>query len=182
MGYPVSDEYWGKIKPIFDELTELKGMKARWSGIDRKNERFYVPSLNAFLDELARIYKAHSDDVPAKLMQYMLGRYDFYKVITHTKDRTTEVKPFNIYGTLGKSTKNRKVLSKVSVLKMPTKIISMGFKKNSDTTVEIYFDEGWALSLRIHSADTFVESSLKFDIQLLGVPTNMGTRIEAWEM
>lgn len=181
LGYPVSAEYWKKITPIFDELTKLKKLKARWGGIDKKNERFYVPPLNAFLEELEKIYKAHSDDVPEKLMQYMLGRYDFYKVITHTKDKTTEVKPFNIYGTLGKSTKYRKVLSRVSLLKMPTKIISMGFKKDSETTVEIYLNEGWAMSLRIHSADTFVESSLKFDIQLIGVPTNMGTRIEAWE-
>ena len=33
----------------FDELDELKIKKARWAGIDKKDERFYKPLLNAFL-------------------------------------------------------------------------------------------------------------------------------------
>lgn len=181
LGYNVSQDYWNKVKVLFDELDELKLKKARWAGIEKKDTRFYVPILRYFLDEIQKIYSEHKNDVPKKLMQYLLGRYDFYKIITHTSDRTTEVKPFNIYGTLGQSTKNKKVLSKVNVLKMPTKILSMEFKENSKTTVLIYMDEGWALSLRIHNASEWVEPSLKFDVQLIGVPSNMGTRIESWE-
>ena len=179
LDYPVSENYKNTIAPLFDELDELKNKQARWAGIERKNERFYVPLLKAFLDELSLLNKLHSD-VPEKLLNYLLGRNDFYKVIKHTKERTTEVKPFNIYGTLGLSTRVQKEMYKITRLKMPTEILKMDFKKNSTTTIQIICDNGWNLSLRIHSADKTVESSLKFDIQLEGVPSNLGSRIEAW--
>ncbi len=129
---------------------------------------------------MKRLYENHSKDIPENLLHYLLGLNDFYKVIAHTKDKTTEVKPFNMYGTLGISTKIQKTQYKISELKMPTEIFAMDFKKDSSTTVKIYCDGGWALSLRIHNASEWVEPSLKFDIQLEGVPANMGTRIEPW--
>ena len=179
LGYPVSEEYKNTITPLFNELDELKTKKARWAGIDKKDERFYIPLLNAFLKELSELNKLHTD-VPEKLLNYLLGRNDFYKVIKHTKERTTEVKPFNIYGTLGLSTKVQKEMYKINRLKMPTEILKMDFKKDSTNTIQIICDNGWTLSLRIHSASNWVEPSLKFDIQLVGVPNNLGSRIEAW--
>ena len=180
LGFPVSQSYHDRIKPIFDELDELKSKKARWAGIDKKDERFYKTLLDAFLTEMNTLYENHSVEVPKNLLCYLLGRNDFYKVIAHTKDKTTEVKPFNMYGTLGLSTKVQKTQYKIATLKMPTQILSMGFKKDSMNTILIHCDNGWALSLRIHNASEWVEPSLKFDIQLVGVPVNMGTRIEAW--
>lgn len=180
LGFPVSQKYNDSIKPIFDELDELKSKKARWAGIDKKDERFYKTLLDAFLAEMNDLYARHSAEIPENLLRYLLGRNDFYKVIAHTKDRTTEVKPFNMYGTLGLSTKIQKTQYKISQLKMPEQILSMAFKKDSLNTILIHCDNGWALSLRIHNASEWVEPSLKFDIQLVGVPVNMGTRIEAW--
>ena len=179
LGYPVSENYKNIISPLFDELDELKSIKARWAGIDKKDERFYIPLLKAFLEELSALNELHSD-VPEKLLNYLLGRNDFYKVIKHTKERTTEVKPFNIYGTLGLSTKVQKEMYKITRLKMPTEILKMDFKKDSTNTIQIICDNGWTLSLRIHNASEWVEPSLKFDIQLVGVPNNLGSRIEAW--
>ena len=69
---------------------------------------------------------------------------------------------------------------KINRLKMPTEILKMDFKKDSTNTIQIICDNGWTLSLRIHSASNWVEPSLKFDIQLVGVPNNLGSRIEAW--
>lgn len=180
LGFPVSQKYRNEINPIFDELDELKEKKARWAGIDKKDERFYKTILDAFLSEMNSLYSDHSKEVPENLLKYLLGRNDFYKVIAHTNDRTTEVKPFNMYGSLGLSTKIQKTQYKISTLKMPTQILSMAFKKDSLNTILIHCDNGWALSLRIHNASEWVEPSLKFDIQLVGVPVNMGTRIDAW--
>lgn len=179
LGYPVSENYKNTINPLFDELDELKTKKVRWAGIEKKEERYYIPLLKAFLEELSNLDNAHLD-VPEKLLNYLLGRNDFYKVIKHTKERTTEVKPFNIYGTLGLSTKVKKEMYKITRLKMPTEILNMDFKKGSTNTVQIICDNGWTLSLRIHNASEWVEPSLKFDIQLVGVPNNLGSRIEAW--
>lgn len=179
LGYPVSKNYKIMINPLFDKLDELKNKKVRWDEVDNKNEYFYTPLLKAFLSELEALNLSHPD-VPEKLLNYLLGRNDFYKIIKHTDDRITEVKAFNIYGTLGLSTKVQKEMCKISRLKMPTEILKMDFKKNSSTTIQIVCDNGWALSLRIHNASKWVEPSLKFDIQLIGVPNNMGSVIEAW--
>ncbi|MBR2362235.1 MAG: HaeIII family restriction endonuclease [Spirochaetaceae bacterium] len=37
----------------------------------------------------------------------------------------------------------------------------------------------WALSLSIHNASGWVEPSLKFDIQLIGVPNNLSSQIKS---
>ena len=34
-------------------------------------------------------------------------------------------------------------------------------------------DEGWQFSFRIHNASTYVENSLKFDIQIVGMPASI---------
>jgi len=179
-GHPVSDNYKTTINPIFDELDELRNKKARWAGIEKKDERFYKTILDAFLTELRTLYSKYQSDVPEKLLTYLLGRFDFYKIVAQTNNKTTEVKPFNMYGTLGISTSQKKPLYKIGLLKMPTKILEMNFKTNSLNTIIINFDNGWCLSFRIHNASEWVEPSLKFDIQLIGVPANMSTRIEPW--
>ena len=38
------------------------------------------------------------------------------------------------------------------------------------------FDNGWQFSFRIHNASTFVEPSLKFDIQLIGIPIEVDVK------
>lgn len=46
----------------------------------------------------------------------------------------------------------------------------MEYKLGSKNTLELYLDGGWKFSFRIHNALTKVESSLKFDIQIIGMP------------
>ena len=50
----------------------------------------------------------------------------------------------------------------------------------SQTTIHIVCDQGWEISARIHSARTRVETSLKFDINLIGVPPNLYSQHGAW--
>lgn len=180
-GYPVSEKYREAINPIFDELDNLKKEKKRWSEIEQKEERFYKPLLDAFLSEMKNLYTEHYEDLPKSLLQYLLGRKDFYKLIAHSSSKTTEIKAFNIYNTLGMATKSKKSQSKVATLKLPTEILGMNFKKDSNNTLLIYFDNGWSISLRIHNASEYIEPSLKFDVQLVGVPTNMLSRVESWK-
>ena len=40
-----------------------------------------------------------------------------------------------------------------------------------NNTVELYMDGGWQFTFRIHNAATKVEPSLKFDVQIVGMPT-----------
>ena len=54
-----------------------------------------------------------------------------------------------------------------------TRIVSLEYKPDSKNTLELYLDGGWQFSFRIYNASTKVESSLKFDIQIIGMPTTI---------
>ena len=59
------------------------------------------------------------------------------------------------------------------IASLPTRIVSLEFKPWSKNTLELYLDQGWQFSFRIHNAATDVEPSLKFDIQIIGMPTTI---------
>ncbi len=45
---------------------------------------------------------------------------------------------------------------------------------------EVVCDEGWQISMRIHSASSRVEPSLKFDVRLVSFPSSVFTQTEPW--
>lgn len=186
LGVPCSKEYFDKIIPIFEELREIRdksrenGSPALWNDIEGKAEKYYVPVLRAFMDELLKI-NSENDNIPEKLIRYLLGRHDFYKVITDDRNRTTRVEAINIAGTLNQSSGSKKAITKVPILKMPTQFYHIGFKNGSDNTIEVVCDEGWQISMRIHSASSKIEPSLKFDVKLISLPSSVHTQVEPWE-
>ncbi len=183
---PCSKEYFDTVVPIFSELRVLrheskeKGEPMLWEEIDNKAEKYYKPILEAFMMELRKIAEAH-EDTPERLIRYLIGRNDFYKVITDDNSRTTRVEAINIAGTLNCSSGDKKPITKVPVLKMPSQFFYIGFKKESDNTVEVVCDEGWQISMRIHNASSRVEPSLKFDVQLVSFPSSVYAQVEPWE-
>ena len=86
----------------------------------------------------------------------------------------------NISGTLNKKSGTVKARINIPKLKMPTKFNDICFKRNSQTTIEVHLDEGWAFSMRIHSAKEELEASLKFDVNLIGSPSNNHAQTELW--
>lgn len=63
---------------------------------------------------------------------------------------------------------------------LPRVIYNMDFNPNSNNTVTIVCDNGWTVSLRIHNASSKVEPSLKFDVNLKGVPQDLFSHDEPW--
>jgi hypothetical protein len=123
---PCSDDYFGKVVPLFNELKEYRdnskvaGKPMLWEELDDKAERYYIPILKAFVEELKRIAAEGGKNIPEALIRYLLGRYDFYKVITDDKNRTTRVEAINIGGTLNAQSGYSKSIAKVPLLKMPS--------------------------------------------------------------
>lgn len=103
----------------------------------------------------------------------MLGEFDFYKVISIDSRRITQIQTYNLHGKLNRASVAAKPKIKVPTSSLPTRIVSLDFKVNSTNTVELYMDGGWQFSFRIHNAATKVETSLKFDIQIIGMPTTI---------
>ncbi len=177
---PCSQNYFNEINPLFDELEELRGQGELWRNIDNKEERFYAPLLEAFMRELERLNHDNHEVIPERLLHYLLGRNDFYKVITHDRRRVTQVMAFNIYGTLNRNSGRERAIVNVPQLPMPTRFYDIGFKPDSRNTVLVALDNGWTISMRIHNASSRVEPSLKFDVQLTGVPPALHSHHEAW--
>ena len=150
-----------------------------WNDIPDKASRYYIPILNAFLDEMRRLAD-RNPDVPRRLIEYMLGRYDFYKVITDDRRETTRVEAINIAGTLNKPANGHRSIVDIARLRMPSRFYHMGMVPGSDNKVEIVCDEGWALTMRIHNASSKIEPSLKFDVQLASMPPSLHAQVEPW--
>jgi hypothetical protein len=158
LGIPCSAEYFQTVKPIFQELRARKGRGEWWQDIGDKIPRYYTPVLEAFKREMTALFAREPKTAAKALVQYLLGKYDYYKVIK--ENGTVSIMSFNINGSLLWGRK----------LPMPTRIIEIAPKPDNETTIIMAFDNGWQMSFRIHNASSRVEPSLKFDINLVGFP------------
>ena len=169
---PCSKNYWQKVTPIFDRLRILREKNLNWSVIPDKNNVVYVPILQAFMDEIKSSY-AKDKNIPQKIVEYLIGVKDYYKIISQDSKRITVIETFNLHGTLNKP--SEKFISAITVPKvsLPTELVALKFKTGSKNTVEMYLNNGWQLNFRIHNASTKIEPSLKFDIKLVGIPPDV---------
>lgn len=169
---PCSNAYWDAVKPIFERLKKEKEIGTKWSEIADKETVVYVPMLAAFMEELNRSYSSNPT-LPQRMIQYLIGIHDYYKIVSHDNKRMTLIHTFNMNGTLNTPGKIKVSAISVPTIELPTEIIAIRHKTNSNNTVEMYLNSGWQLSFRIHNASTKVEPSLKFDIQFIGMPISI---------
>ncbi len=171
IGISASTNYFATIQPIFDNLSELRTSSKetmKWQSLGDYHSSVYVPILNAFKDELIKLDRENPGVVASRLVEYLIGNQDFYKVI---KGRNkVEIQAYNLHGTLNLPFGSIKPKAKVSKLKLPTRLIEVVFQENSKTTLLVTLNEGWQISFRIHNASSRVEPSLKFDINLVSSP------------
>lgn len=171
-GMPCGDEYWKAVTPIFDSLKEKKKEGFKWSDIEDKGQKIYIPLLQAFIDELNRANQK-DNTMPRKMIEYLIGMEDYYKVVSKDSKRITMIHSFNMHDTLNKPSKSKVSAISVPIVKLPTRLVALEFKPGSDNTVEMYLNNGWQLSFRIHNASTKVEPSLKFDVQFISMPVEV---------
>ena len=153
-GRPCSAAYWGRVKPVFSKLR--RSSVGYWRELPDKHEGYYQSVLAAFMEEVLEYADAE------RLLRYVVGRYDFYKVIKSNGD--VEIQSFNLGGSLQWGAK----------LPMPTRIVEFRREPSRVATAVLTLDHGWQLSFRLHNANAEIEPSLKFDIQLVGSPEEMG--------
>lgn len=192
--HPCDAAYFAAVKPTFVELEQLAAIGAHWSSLNlseaEKAARFYRPIMTAVAAQLERLAQQHAD-APAALTTYFLGRQDFYKLIVSMPDRTTTVQAFSFAGTLGQNadvtsctgkpaTAPNNTDSNIPRLMLPAKLSAVAFKPRSANTLLLTFDQGWAFSLRLHNASSYVEASLKLDVRLTAAPPALVAAQERW--
>jgi hypothetical protein len=166
-----SENYFDAVKKVFDPLKQMKldsNSTAIWSSLPAKDSTVYYPILTAFKDELNRLYETNPQVVPRKLVQYLVGVKDFYKVIK--SGNKLEVVAFNIFDTLNLDFKQIEPALKTPQLGLPTKILDISFKENKKNTLLVTLNNDWKFSFRIHNASSRIENSLKFDVRLTSTP------------
>lgn len=176
---PCSLSYRSKIKEIFEPLLPMVA-KESWRDLDNfgiSKQQVYSDVLNCFRKEFLDIYAEHGGQVPARLIEYIVGRFDFYKIIK--LNNSTQLQPFNLHGTLGLKGARQQPIPLPARLPLPSKIHSLDFAE-AKTTLLMVCDAGWQISFRIHSASTLVEPSLKFDVTLVGHPSSLVSQESAW--
>lgn len=180
LNIPCSSSYFEEIKPIFDRLTELKNDRVEWKAVPNKSDNVYIPILNAFMREIKKLEAENPEIVPQRFLGYLLGVNDFYKVISKDNKKVTQVSVFNLYGTLNRNAGKIKPQTVLPKLVLPTRFYDIKYKPGSKNTIIAACDNNWTVSMRIHSAATLVESSLKFDVNLTGIPEALYTHHEPW--
>ncbi|MFA6256647.1 MAG: HaeIII family restriction endonuclease [Candidatus Absconditabacterales bacterium] len=174
LGVKTSKEYFDTVTPIFNNLEKIRkesGAKKKWSELGDYHSTIYVPILKAFIKELKKLYKSNSKKVASNLVAYLVGNKDFYKVIKGKN--CVEIHAYNINGTLNLPFKEILPKYKTPKVPLPTEIMDIDFKTDSETTAIVTMNNDWILSFRIHNASSRVESSLKFDINLLKSPKKL---------
>ncbi|GAA8508221.1 hypothetical protein HpBT260_04730 [Helicobacter pylori] len=176
LGVGVSQNYKDTIKPLFERLENAKKEGMLWRDFPNKEQEIYAPLLQAFKKEVLRIDENKKNKVPQKMVEYLLGKYDFYKAILLEREQKTKLEAYHFNNTINRSVKN-KPKRIIPLSKLPTRMIYFDFKPKSFNTLELVLDEGWSFSLRIHNASSRVEPSLKFDIKLLSKPESVAVFI-----
>ncbi|RLZ10260.1 HaeIII family restriction endonuclease [Acinetobacter sp. 2JN-4] len=174
LGLSCTNAYFNKIKPIFDNLAQIKKdskSTQRWETLGDYHSSVYIPVLDAFKEELIRLDKENPGVVAARLVEYLIGNKDFYKVIKG--NNKVEIQSYNLHGTLNLPFKSIKPKAKVPKLKLPNRLIEVVYKEDSQTTLLVTLNEGWQISFRIHNASSRIEPSLKFDINLVSAPHSL---------
>lgn len=179
-GISCSQDYWNGVKQVFDYLITEKSKHTKFNELMDKENDVYIPLLTAFINEINRQYQVHKD-IPGKLVEYLLGKHDFYKIISMDRERTTQIQSYNLHGTLNQNSESEQASIQIPVASLPTRIVSLDFVPEKTNTVELYMDGGWQFSFRIHNAETYVVPTLKFDIQIVGMPTAIITINCLWK-
>ncbi len=185
LGYPCSREFIAKMDGIMSSLESLEERSVLWRDVDDKVGKYYRPVLDAFIEEIQRLCGTYPD-APERFLKYFFGANDFYKIIAKESKKQTTVEGFNIGGTLGVPAPDRKPATKVAQLRMPSRLYDVSYKKKrngkpSDTTIVMTFDEGWAISMRLHNKDDVVKlTGLSFEVELVGLASGMYSDTRLW--
>ena len=179
-GIACSQAYWTAIAPIFKRLEVAKEKGSLWREMKDKGEAIYKPLLTAFITEVKK-QSSNNSAVARRLAEYLLGAFDFYKVVSQDREEATYVTPYNLRGNLNKATTTAKPKVQIKKTELPKQILACDFIGEHNNKVFMAMDNGWQFTFRLHNASSRVEPSLKFDIQLAGWPITLVTLKRLWK-
>jgi hypothetical protein len=166
--FALANEYLGQNWEHLPKTPECK--------VSPLKREIYSLVLLAFKAELLRLEQMHGSIVPSRLMQFLLGAYDYYKLAR--MGQATQLQPFNMYGGLGQKSISNGPITPVKRLKLPDRFLQIEI---SDwDKMRIHFDCGWQIELRVHNKDKQIAPSLAFETSVIGQPSSLFTLLMPW--
>lgn len=163
--------YWTTVSPVFAQLQALSqqpGGAPVFKGLPNLRDSYMQPIASAWAIELTRVLTGGPTSTSAGcpgLVQYVVGRQDFYKVIRDNSQDVVRIQCFNPYRSLaGRATPMPKSLLGINVEQ------SGSDKEHASVTHYVHLDGGYSFKFRLHTAERLAVPSLKFDVQAIGLP------------
>lgn len=157
----------GKIFTNFKNYCQKNNIKLyNQLTAKQKDELLYSPITQSF-ENLLKQSIENNPEALRHMIYYLIGNNDFYKAIANFRNKILTIKGFNLRGDLNTG----------EVLPLPTKCLEitrpMGSKSKSHNYVQVNCDNNWCIKMRIHNASSRIENSLKWDVQLENIPSNI---------
>ncbi|MEH7590420.1 HaeIII family restriction endonuclease [Priestia megaterium] len=169
LGISTDNEYMIGATEIFQHFNEYSQLNnytkfKELSKVER-DEMLYKPISKVFADLLIRSFNSKDGEVAVRhILPYLIGDRDFYKAKADFRRNELTVAAFDFNGTLG--TRKR--------IHVPTRCLEVRVEKGQRDGMHNYislnFDRGWEVKMRLHTASTKIENSLKWDVQFVGIP------------
>ncbi|RAS80768.1 HaeIII family restriction endonuclease [Priestia endophytica] len=169
LGIPTDNEYMLETTEIFQHFNKYSQLnnytKFKELSNSEKDELLYKPICEAFSELLIRSFNGKDGEVAIRhILPYLIGDRDFYKAKADFKRNELTVAAFDFNGTLG--TRKR--------IHVPTRCLEVRVEKGKRDGMHNYislnFDRGWEVKMRLHTASSKIENSLKWDVQFVGIP------------
>lgn len=178
MAISTPEEYFSNLATTWTSLDSMKRSGMLWSEVPGKEE-IYEKVLVEFCSALEKIAADRTRyDVAQNFLEYLIGRHDFYKLMVNVDESNTSVQVFNLHNTLHRHDLNGISAKRTSQFPVPREFIRI--RLASYNRVEVLLDKNWSVGMRIHSASSRVENSLKFDIRLDGIPASLHNILTPW--
>ena len=88
---------------------------------------------------------------------------------------------FNMSDTLSCPVGKIKPVAHMPKIKLPTRLIEGRFKEDNKTTIQLTFDGGWVVDMRLHNKDkAATHTSLAWDVNLAGLPHGVYQSERPW--
>lgn len=173
LGVGTDEQYMNEISGIFGNFNEICEINqiTRFNQLsnDGKRDYLYRPITESFTALLNRVFSGHNGNVAVEhFLRYLIGDRDFYKAKADFNRNEILIEAYDFSGTLGPRQR----------LRMPTRCLEVAVEPGRTgmyNYVNITFDRGWEVKMRLHTARTEVENSLKWDVQFVGTPRDAWT-------
>jgi hypothetical protein len=175
LGVATDQQYLNEVTGIFNRFTTFceNNQFQRFNQLSNEEKRdlLYRPISESFSRLLNRVFNSpQGPEAVAYFLHYLIGDRDFYKAKADFKRNELLIEAYDFSGTLGPRQR----------LSMPTRCLEVSVEAGRGlyNYVNIIFDRGWEVKMRLHSARTLIESSLKWDVHFVGTPRDAwSTRI-----